>query len=285
MTIIADAGSTKIEWVALEGKRFEERLRVTTSGFNAAVSRQDILTEILRLEAPALLEIATDTKQIFYYGAGCTGQRSEATAVAIREAFGDKEIHVESDMLGAARALCGDRPGIACILGTGSNSCLYDGCRITANIPPMGYILGDEGSGAVLGKIFIGRLMKGGFSEEIHRRFAETYPGIDAAEVIARVYRSERPNAFLASFVPFIAANIELPEIEQMVIDEFTRFIETDVLPYSCTESVPVNFAGSIAHHFAPQLLEAAKHSGITVGKIIKSPMDDLIGYHRAAMP
>ena len=281
MTIIADAGSTKIEWSVLDRDSKTERIRISTSGFNAAISAPATLSAILIREAPEILSISPKAKEVHYYGAGCIATRAIATAKAIENALGVTECHVGSDMLGAARALCGHNPGIACILGTGSNSCLFDGENIIANTPPMGYILGDEGSGAVLGKLFLSRLFKGGFDEEVRKRFNERYPDIDSATVIERVYRSERANSFLASFAPFLAANIEIEEINRLVTEEFIHFFKSNVLRYDGATHLPVNFIGSIAHYFTPQLRTAAEEAGINLGRIMKSPMDSLIEYHR----
>lgn len=284
MTIIADAGSTKIEWALLDRKSGAVKLSASTSGFNPAVSRPGLLRDIISREAPALLNRSSGEQPcaVHYYGAGCTGSRATATAEAISEIFRGAECHVESDMLGAARALCGHDAGIACILGTGSNSCLFDGERIVANVPPMGFILGDEGSGAVLGRLFLGRLFKGGFGKETSERFRRRYPATDAAEVIGKVYRSERPNAYLASFAPFLASNLDLAEIDEFVTGEFIRFFRANVAGYAGADHLPVSFVGSIAHHFADQLRKAAETVGITCGNIIKSPMTSLIEYHRA---
>lgn len=279
LILIADAGSTKTEWALFDREAGRETGRYKTPGFNPAISEPESLKIMLR-EAfgDALPQCAG--AEIRYYGAGCKGERAEAVAEVLREVFSSAVCEVESDMLGAARALCGREPGIACILGTGSNSCLYDGEKITANIPPLGYILGDQGSGAVLGKIFLGRLLKGAFSREVGERFAKAFPGVGQAEVIERVYRGERPNAFLASFVPFIAENIDLQELNAMVSDEFRSFIRMNVLPYGLPE-LAVNFAGSVASVFEPQLRAALASERLHPGRIIKAPLAALTAYHR----
>ena len=275
MILIADAGSTKIEWALLP------KLEVTTNGFNAAISSPSLLKDILTKEASELLEEADAVDSIYYYGAGCVGERAQAITEALCEVFNPDLCQVESDLLAAARALCGREAGIACILGTGSNSCLYDGKKITANTPALGFILGDEGSGAVLGKIFIGRLLKGDFPPQVSERFRESRGAYNQAEIIRRVYREERPNAFLASLAPFIAQNLDIKELEEMVTDEFVRFLRLNVLPYKAP-ALPVNFVGSIALVFASQLKEAAGRLGLTVGKILKSPLEAFIEYHLA---
>ena len=294
MILIADAGSTKIEWTLLGNDR-KVALRTVTRGHNAAQADVDSFLRLLHTDAPVLIEKAKGADEIFYYGAGCAGERATAMSRILSETFNAPRCHAESDMLGAARALCGREAGIACILGTGSNSCLYDGKEIKANIPPMGFILGDEGSGAVLGRRLLGMVMKGGFSAGIVRKFRERFPEATKEEIIARVYRHERPGAYLASFAPFLAENIGEDEISGFVIEEFIRFFEFNVKSYDTplrdnaeifgnpadTTSVPVSFIGSIAQHFAPQLHKAASLCGYTINRIEKSPMEALIEFHR----
>ncbi|WP_304510455.1 ATPase [Duncaniella muris] len=279
MTVIADAGSTKIEW-ALLGKDSRCRLRLCTRGFNAAQSHTDRLVEIIREDAPALLGDATGCSAIYFYGAGCIGERCDEVGSVLKATFAAETAHVDSDMLAAARALCGSEPGIACILGTGSNSCLYDGRRITANTPPMGFILGDEGSGASLGKALLTGIFKRRLPQSVISLFTNRYPEADKAEVIRNVYRGERPAAYLASFAPFLKEHIDLPEISRLVTDEFTRFFSMNILDYDNARALPVHFIGSIAHHFAPQLRRAAADCGLTIGRITQAPMDALISFH-----
>lgn len=293
MILIADAGSTKIEWALLDNDG-KTTMRTITRGHNAAQADSDSFEQLLLTDAPDLIETAGGADEIFYYGAGCVGSRAAAMTDILSEIFNCCRSHAESDMLGAARALCRNEAGIACILGTGSNSCLYDGTEIRANIPPMGFILGDEGSGAVLGRRLVGRVMKGGFSDGIIRKFRERFPEATKDEIIARVYRSERPSAYLASFAPFLAENIAEEEIADLVVDEFTRFFEFNVRRYEPAmrdsqltagsngdaTALPISFTGSIAHHFAPQLHIAASNCSYTISSIQKSPMDALIAFH-----
>lgn len=280
MKLIADAGGTKIEWVLLDdmGTVIE---RVTTTGHNAAQRSAVELPATIRTEAPMLLAHSEEIDDVYYYGAGCVGQRAEDVSRSLGSVFEKAGCHVESDMVGAARALCGHKEGIACILGTGSNSCHFDGNIITANVSPLGYILGDEGSGAVLGRRFIAMVMKNVFSEEVCHLFAIRFPEATCDEIIARVYRSERPAAYLASFVPFIRELIALPEIEEFVRGEFTRFLRMNVSAYPGVERLPIHFTGSVAWHFADTLRRAIAESGLTVGTICKSPTDGLIAWHR----
>lgn len=279
MTIIADAGSTKIEW-ALIGKEKGCSLRLCTRGFNAAQSPACNLATLMAEDAPEFVARGRGARAVYFYGAGCIGERCGEVADVLRRLFRADEAHVDSDMLAAARALCGDRPGIACILGTGSNSCLYDGRQITCNVPPMGFILGDEGSGAALGKALLTMVFKEQLPAETVRLFNERFPEADKAEVIAKVYRGGRPGAYLASFAPFLKEHISRPEINAIVRDEFLRFFRMNILAYPGAGQLPVNFIGSIARHFEPQLRDAATACGLTVGLISQAPMDALISYH-----
>ncbi len=279
MTLIADAGGTKIEWVLIDNDG-SVALRASTRGHNAAHADTRALIDLLRSDAPALYSAAQGTDEIFYYGAGCAGERRTAMANTLSAIFKSDNCHADSDMLGAARALCGHDEGIACILGTGSNSCHYDGSKIIANVSPLGFILGDEGSGAVLGRRLIGMVMKGGFSKEIADKFHLRFPEAGQEQIIARVYRGERPNAYLASFVPFLSENIDEREIADFVIDEFMRFFRFNVNTYDMAKTLPVHFTGSVAYHFADHLRIAAKSLGYTVGNIQKTPMEALIAFH-----
>ena len=280
MKLIADAGSTKIEWVLLDNVG-AIHLRTLTTGFNVATGHTDDLLTAIKAESPELYSCARDIDEIHYYGAGCAGDRCKLMEKILNEIFPSAACQVESDMLGAARALCGRSEGIACILGTGSNSCHYDGEKIIANVSPLGFILGDEGSGAVLGRRLIGMVMKGGFSDTVINRFNDRFPEATRDEIINRVYRCERPGAYLASFVPFLREQIDNEEVAEFVTDEFRRFFRFNVLAYKRAQSLPVSFTGSVAYHFAPQLRSAAHRCGLNIRHIEKAPMDALIAYHR----
>ncbi len=278
MILIADGGSTKIEWALLDEDR-TLRLRKNTPGYNAAMASPGDLNNILALHFPELATMGRNVREVHFYGAGC-GSEACCTRVEkeLADTFPAAEISAKSDMLAAARALCGDKPGIACILGTGSNSCLYDGKEITANVSPLGFILGDEGSGAVMGRGLIGGMLKHQFSEDITRIFHEKYP-VDTAEIIENVYRRPRPNAYLASFAPFLSENISHPEIEEFVCAEFERFFTRNIAA-SGRDDLQGHFVGAIAVHFSDQLKKTAARLGLRPGNIIQAPMGALISYH-----
>lgn len=275
--LIADAGSTKTDWALLspEGK---EALRFSTPGLNAILATEEQAGEMFASVRSQLGD--AEIKDIHYYGAGCaTEQICSGLSRMLREHMGSETASVHSDLLGAARGLLGREKGIACILGTGSNSCLYDGERIVSNIPSLGFILGDEGSGAALGKRFLSDLFKQRLPESVRDRFRQQYP-LTLAEILEKVYRQPAPNRFLASLVPFIKETIWNPYVYSMVQREFARFYRRNVSAYKGARFLPVNFTGGVANAFPDILREAAARKGIRVGIITPSPMQGLIRFH-----
>ena len=280
MILIADCGSTKLDWCLIDGNNIEKQ--VFTCGMNAVMlSEEEIRLRIAEELLPELGTLAASVDAVFFYGAGCIspevcGNVSRALKANLPSAA---NVEVYSDLLAAARALCGHQSGIACILGTGSNSCFYDGREIVANVSPLGFILGDEGSGAVLGKLFLGDLLKNQLPDDITQSFLKEYD-LDLLGVIRRVYREPQPNRFLASVAPFLAKNISCPQIHGLVTGSFKAFFSRNIRQYDSYGSYPVDFIGSIARVFRRQLIEAAEATGCTVGLTVKSPMQGLISYH-----
>ena len=207
--LVIDCGSTQATAAVVDRSRASDAAAVEMTrphGLNAATAPEGAFESLCR-SCSRLIDMAGEIGEVYFYGAGCaTEEICARVASELRMVFPvAATVEVATDMLGSARAMCGDEAGIVAILGTGSNSCLYDGTRIVANVSPLGFILGDEGSGAVLGRLFLGRVLKRQFSEKVLKRFEDAYPEVSTADVIARVYRSERPNAYLASFCPFIS--------------------------------------------------------------------------------
>lgn len=270
MELTADSGSTKTTW-QLESNGHTTLFH--TQGLNpfhqtGGDIRRIIAEELLVRDA---FPLAESIGSIRFYGAGCTKEKSRQLETILREIFPHAvTIEVGSDMLGAARALFGDSEGIACILGTGANSCLYDGTAIVSNVSPMGYILGDEGSGAVIGRTFVNMLYKCGHDDMVPVFEQET--GLNQAEIIQRVYREPMPNRFLASVAPFVKRHIAEAWIEQMVIDCFRLFFRHNVAHYGRPD-LPCSFVGSIAYYFERQLRKAAEQEGFSVGKLMKEPL------------
>lgn len=276
MRLLADGGSTKVAW-AIETPD-GQWLRKVTPGLNPVMTDSDELARRINDELLPLLD-STIPDEIHYFGAGCTAVHSPVMARLLSEATGCDSVEVDSDILGAARALCGDSPGIACICGTGSNSCLYDGHSIVDSVSPLGYILGDEGSGASIGRRLIGDIYKRLMPKEIVEQFFQTFQ-LTQAEVIDRVYRRPGANRFLASMMPFVRENIGCEPIESLVVDEFVRFLRRNVENYADCRSLPVNFTGSVAVHFRPQMGKALSLRGLTPGRIEADPIEGLIRYY-----
>lgn len=285
ITLIVDSGSTKTSWCFAflpDTKSADGARTVTTEGLNPAVmSAEEVEEKIAKALSHCLQSLsisAADVENVFFYGAGCIAGRAGVVSESISSILVDAKIYVADDLLGAARALCGHKAGIACILGTGSNSCLYDGKNIVAHTPALGYVLGDEGSGAVLGRKFLNAVLKQTLPENIRKRFLQE-SGLDMAEVINRVYRSPAPNRFLASMSKYIHGYLDEKEVRDIVIDNFEDFIRNNILAYG-DEFRTINVVGSIAYHYKEQLTEAASRNGFQIGKIIKSPIEGLIEYH-----
>ena len=274
MKLIADSGSTKTDWCVVDGG--EVVFRTVGQGINPLQQGIDAIENVIKAELVTLFGDARSIAEIEFYGAGCRDGMVPRMERLLRKLFVNAvRVEVCSDVLGAARALFGDREGIACILGTGANSCLYDGRRIMANVPPLGYILGDEGSGAVLGRQFINALFKGGLPAAMRDEFlSET--GLTLADIINKVYREPLANRFLASTSVFIRNHLENKALRCLVVDNFKSFFKCNVNLYGCRD-LPVGAVGSIAFYYKSELLEAAEAEGYKVGKVIKSPMEGLV--------
>ena len=278
MILIADSGSTKTDWCVVENGVLVQQ--IFTKGTNPFFqSEEEISNEI----ATALLpELKTDEfDAVYFYGAGCGfPDKIEIVHRAISKQLKVKgNVEVATDMLAAARGLCGREAGIACIMGTGSNSCYYDGENIVANVSPLGFILGDEGSGACLGKLMIGDLLKNQMTPELKEKFLKQFD-LTPADIIDRVYRKPFPNRFLASLSPFLAQNINEPCVHELVLNSFKAFFKRNIMQYENYQNLKVNLIGSVAFYYKEVLAEAAEAMGIQLGTIIQSPMEGLIKYH-----
>ncbi|MBR5117188.1 MAG: ATPase [Muribaculaceae bacterium] len=280
MILIADSGSTKIDWCLLNGKK--KVAQIFTTGMNALLMTEEEMAECIMNELMPSLR-GYDVTEIYYYGAGIISDeiKNQVINALKRNMPHVNKIEVDTDLLGAARALCQREPGIACILGTGSNSCYYDGEKVVDNVSPLGYILGDEGSGAVLGKLLVGDVLKKQLPEHLCEKFLKEY-NLDRTTIIDRVYRKPAANRFLAQFAPFLEHNINEPSIKAIVMRSFTDFFERNVANYPNYKKLPCNFVGSIALLQKDVLVEAANKLGITIGNIIQAPMEGLIKYHSA---
>ena len=275
MRLIADSGSTKTRWHLVDCHQNDKVC--TTGGINPFQIGLDEITYLL--EADFTLA-RTGITNIWFYGAGCAyPDKNRIVEDALSKFFGAREIHVNSDLLAAARSLCGNSPGIACILGTGSNSCYYNGREIVHNVPPLGYVLGDNGSGNAIGRKLLSEVLTNRLPEEIRAIFFDTYP-VAAGEILDNVYRKPFPNRYLAQFARFVAANINYPEMQELASNCFREFFNRNLMQYEAVKQLPVHFTGSVAFHFGEIIKTIADEFGLAVGSIVQEPMQGLVKYH-----
>lgn len=274
LNLIADGGSTKTIWCLKDNDQVIARVK--TQGLNPFFQTEEKIRQVIKMELLYQLRsqgiAIEDVKKIHFYGAGLRDEMKRRFHAILDSLFDADEIEVDTDLLGAAKALCGTSEGIAAILGTGSNSCLYDGEKIVKNIPALGFILGDEGSGAVMGRLFIGALFKGQLPDTLREEYLSD-TGEDLSDIIDKVYRQPLPNRYLAHAAKFIHRHLDCQPLEQLVIDNFRAFIRRNIIPYGRPD-LPLNAVGSIAYYFEAQLRQAADLEGVKVGKIIQSPLE-----------
>ncbi len=290
MILIADSGSTKVHWCLLTASG--QCSDVFTDGINplfqTTIAMQNSISNQLLPQIAPLLWAGTLT-HIFFYGAGCTPEKKIFVQKALEAVFKKAEVHVESDMLGAARGLLGHNAGVACILGTGSGSCFYNGETIEWCVPSLGYILGDEGSAAVLGKRLVGDLLKNQLGDDLKENFFKEYE-TSMADIIEKVYRQPFPNRFLAKLSKFCADHIDDPRIHDLVYDHFVQFIRRNLVQYfqksndQISNANGVGFVGSIAYYYKPILEEAMKNEKLPFGMVLKDPIEGLKEHHRSVI-
>lgn len=277
MIIIADSGGSKIDWRLV--KKGGAISQAHSAGFNPYYQPIDDLHNSIK---QVLLPIVEETvTKVFFYGAGVSSEKNQET---IKEAFSQffpgTYTEVGWDLLAAARALCGNEPGIACIMGTGSNSCLYDGNKITGNVANLGWILADEGSGANIGRKFLVDYLREKQPASIAKKFKERMP-LTREEFLEKVYQQERPSAFLATFTRFIGENIKDEYCYKLIYNSFAEFYEEVVMRYQNYQQYKVHFTGSISFHFSDILRQVANDKGITVKNIMEGPIAGLTLFHQ----
>lgn len=274
--LIADSGATKAEWCLLtEGKK----KTFFTQGISPYFLNTEQITDLLTKELKPHLK-NTPIEEIYYYGTGCANvTNAKSVKTAIGKVFAGARIEVTHDLMAAARALCGRQKGIACILGTGSNSCYYDGRKIVKNSPGLGYVLGDEGSGAYLGKKVIQYYLYGTFDDELRGRFDLTYT-TNPTEILESVYKKPLPNRYLAGFARFLAENRGHYMIENIIEDGLNDFFFNHLCKYKEVWTLPVNFTGGVAFGFKDVLQHLCGNYEFELGKVMKNPMEGLLEYH-----
>lgn len=276
--LIADSGSTKTDWVLLDDKKV--LFQYQTIGFNPYFqSSETIYNELKNVLLPLLENQLSHINHIAFYGAGCScSDKVAVVKQGLYLAFGNINTEVNHDLLAAARALCGKEKGIACILGTGSNSCLYNGTELIENVPSVGYMFGDHGSGATIGKTFIQYY----FDDKLpqHLKIAFEKAGYHRELILENVYKKPLPSKYLASISKFVSNFTNDSFIKELITNCFIDFFEAQVSKYTNAHQLPVNSIGSVGFYYKEFLEIAAKKQGFTIGNIIKSPMDGLIKYH-----
>jgi len=280
MILIADSGSTKTDWRMIDPGNENRTSGFVSNGINPYYENQDEIISKLKGEVLPFVGDA-DLDEIRFYGAGCTEVKKEMMKILLRTVLGDAEISVESDLMAAAHALLGRKAGIACILGTGSNSCFYDGERILDNVSPLGFILGDEGSGAVLGKLFIGDLLKKQLPWDLSDIFWQSFPDLKQSDVIERVYRKPFPNRYLAQFTRFLGEHRDYEYVRRLLTNSFKAFLRRNVMQYDY-QNYESHFVGSVAAVFEEELREAADDCGVVVGQVTRTPMEGLIHFYKS---
>ena len=277
MLLVADSGSTKCDWLISESGK--EDGKFSTIGFNPYFrSAENIKSEIRKNEA--LCDVAPSVDRLYFYGAGISSaEMQDVVSTALSSIFINAELVVDHDLLGSVYATCGDQPGISCILGTGSNACYYDGVNIHQAVPSLAYILGDEASGSYFGKELITRYLYNELPLEIHESFKAEF-SLTKEDIFEAVYQKPNANVYLASFMKFLGKHKDHGWVRGILFDGFNTFINTHISKYENHREVPVHFVGSLAVHFQDILRMACERHGVTVGKIIKKPVNSLLNYH-----
>ncbi len=296
MILIADSGSTKTDWTLIHSPHPMKWDVITSFQTQGITPIHQTTDEIRRIMARELMpQLSTFPRaalinskvlegsllsqiSVYFYGSGCTPAHVPMMTQILSEVFSPQRIEVHSDLMAAARALCQYEAGIACILGTGANSCLYDGKEIVQNTPALGYILGDEGSGSVLGRLFMNAIFKNPKFADIRDEYLKKTK-LTQADIINKVYRESMPNRFLATTSLYIKEHIDNPLLRHLVVQNFRQFFRSNITPYQHPE-LPVHFVGSMAFIYREELVEAAESEGFHVGHTLQSPMEGLVTYH-----
>jgi N-acetylglucosamine kinase-like BadF-type ATPase len=274
--LIADCGATKAEWCLLIGNK---KKTILTQGISPYFLNTQQIIDILKKELkPKISKVAVD--EVYYYGTGCANPvNAKSVKNAVSKVFQDAAVTVTHDLMGAARALCGKNKGVACILGTGSNSCYYDGKKIVKNSPGLGYVLGDEGSGAYLGKKVLQYYLYGTFDDELRGRFDLAFT-TNTSEILENVYKKPFPNRYLAGFAKFLAENRGHYMIENIIEDGLNDFFFLHICKYKESWTLPISFTGGVAFGFKDVIKQLCNSYELELGKIMKTPMEGLVLYH-----
>lgn len=277
MIFIIESGSTKSDWVLVSNK--SKQTFYNTIGFNPYFHSAEVVSAEIRKNKDIAGQ-ASNIKKIFFYGAGCSSQTmNDEIKRGIQAVFKDAEIYVEHDLLACAYATYDGEPGISCIIGTGSNSCHFDGDNLTEEVPALGYVLGDEGSGSYFGKFLLSSFLYHKLPEDLLKDFQNTY-ALTEAEIVAKVYQKDSANVYIASFMPFIVKHKNHPFFNDTIVKGLQHFMEVHVCCYKDYLDTPVHFVGSLSALLEDELRLAAENLGIEIRSIIAKPVENLVDYH-----
>ena len=279
MIAIIDGGSTKCDWVILDNSG-KPHLKTTTLGFNPNIINADFIgQEIDKNEE--LFFLKNHIEKIFFYGSGCgTAANVKKVEDEFVKTFPLANVRIKEDMTAAAYAAYNGKPAIVCILGTGSNSCFFDGDKIRVDLPSLGFLIGDEGSGNALGKHLLRRFFMKKLPVDLEKAFINKY-NLTIEDAIKNMYHNPRANAYLGEFNQFIADHKSHPYFQNMVFDEMKNFLDYQVLPYPEAGEVEINFIGYIAYIYEDILRSAAAELNLTIGKVVQKPIESLVDYHK----
>ena len=276
--LIADSGSTKCDWLVIT-EHGQELGEFHTMGFNPYFHDADLVEREMKANSQAM-EVADSVERVYFYGAGSSSpELCEVIAEGLRRVFANAKVHVGHDLDGAAYSTHTGEPAVTCILGTGSNSCMFDGKTVTEEVPALAYILGDEGSGSWFGKRLLSSFLYHKLPAAIHEDFVEQY-GLDKLSITKRVYQEPNANVFLASFMTFLGRHKADPFVQDWLDEGFKAFLDVHVACFEGASAMPIHFVGSVAYHFQDALKKACADRGYRVGNIIKKPIDGLAQYH-----
>ncbi len=275
MKIIIDSGATKADWVLLNQ---EATVHKSTSGFNPTSTNPTAFLADYRQQP---FDLAEKVEQVYFYGAGCATELGiRLVQSTLQPLFPNAQIHVTTDLIGAALATSNGKASVVCLLGTGSNSCLFNGTKIIDQIPNLGYLLGDEGSGFALGKALLQAYFYRQLSHQTNVLFQDTYQ-LTRRDLIHKLYHEDSPNKTIASFALFVTKNKQLTDIQSIITNVLNYFINNHVSQYNLTTSIPIHFVGSIAYLFRDRLEEILERKDLKVGTFLRKPIEGLVNYHR----
>jgi len=279
LIIVADSGSSKTDWVVIDenGRQID---KIRTIGFNPYFQTTEQIFKETQKGFNHLAAQLNAVAEVHFYGAGCSSpEKNQIVSDALQPIFTHAKINICHDLEAAAVATLGDNSGIACIIGTGSNSCVWENNQVIDNIPSHGYIFGDEASGSYLGIALLKRYLSGQLDQELITSFDQTF-GFSIEQILNATYREPSPNVFLAQFATFYSQHPENETLQKIIYDGFSRFFEVRVLPYPNYENLNLGFVGSIAYYFQPILQRVAKEHHATITQIVQCPIDNLVAYH-----